>query len=594
MPRPIPLSLLLLLCLAPPSLLAGPLQLHPAAKPLPTEQQGPFVTTGEGGILCIDAQHAWRSDDEGKTWKRHSLFREADRYQVSNERALLRTREGVVIAAWMNLKERSTTPGFQWGGTPEELQQWVLPTYVCRSLDDGRTWQEPIQLNTRWCGCIHSMIETRDGRIVLVAQEVSSDWRHVTVVFVSDDQGITWKRSNVLDYGRGRHDHAGSIEGTVIERRDGTLYQLLRTEAGFLYEATSSDGGLTWVDLRPSTVRSVTCCAQMGRLRDGRLALLWNHPPRHEPDSRHSREELSLAFSDDDGRTWSERVVVAARYDRPTGKEATIRRVSYPYLFERRPGELWITTMQGNLRMKIALEDLSQGEIPLPEAATAAAPLPGGIFMFGDSTTATRPGAIEKVYSERVREALLGMGSSLNVYNAGRGGNTTGDALARFERDVLRFKPRVVVLQFGINDAAVDVWKTPPATGARVPMDEYEQNLRTMIERARKRGAKVVLMTTNPLRWTDRLKQLYGKPPYDPDAPDGFDAPLLARYNEVVRRLAKQLETGLVDVREAFAEHAAQPGQSMDDLLLDGMHPNDQGHRIIAQLLTPAIRAQLQ
>ncbi|MCA9070698.1 MAG: exo-alpha-sialidase, partial [Planctomycetaceae bacterium] len=531
---------------------AGPLVLHPEVKPLPTKQQGPFVTTGDGGILCVDAQKAWRSDDEGKTWKSSPLFHEANRFQVSNERALLRTRKGVVIAAWMNLKERSTAPGFRWGGPPGEFKQWILPTYVCRSLDEGKTWEEPIKINTPWCGCIHSMIETREGRIVLVGQEVSPDWRHVTVMFVSDDQGQTWKRSNILDYGRGRHDHAGSIEATVVERQDGTLYQLLRTESGFLYEATSKDGGLTWENLKPSKVRSVTCCAQMARLADGRVALLWNHPPRHDSKSPHSREELSLAFSEDDARTWSNPIVIAARYDSPTGKEATNRRVSYPYLYERKPGELWITTMQGDLRMKISVADLSRGEIPVHKPLVAKKPLPHGLFMFGDSTTAHRPGAIKKVYSVRLQEALLAMGSSLNVYNAGKGSNTTRDALARFERDVLQHKPRIVVIQFGINDSAVDVWKSPPATQPRVPIAEYEANLRQMIARARKQNAKVILMTTNHLRWTDPLKKLYGKPPYDPESAEGFDAPLLKPYNERIRALAKELDTGLVDVRSAF------------------------------------------
>jgi hypothetical protein len=65
-------------------------------------------------------------------------------------------------------------------------------------------------------------------------------------------------------------------------------------------------------------------------------------------------------------------------------------------------------------------------------------------------------------------------------------------------------------------------------------------------------------MTTNPLRWTSRLKELYGKPPYDPAAADGFDAPLLAEYNERIRSLAKELGTDLVDVRAAFDAHAAE------------------------------------
>ena len=86
---------------------AGPLVLHPQASPLPTAQQGPFVTTGDGGLLCIDSQNAWRSQDGGETWASSPIFSEPERFTVSNERALLRTRDGVVVAAWMNLKERA-------------------------------------------------------------------------------------------------------------------------------------------------------------------------------------------------------------------------------------------------------------------------------------------------------------------------------------------------------------------------------------------------------------------------------------------------------------------------------------------------------
>ena len=155
-------------------------------------------------------------------------------------------------------------------------------------------------------------------------------------------------------------------------------------------------------------------------------------------------------------------------------------------------------------------------------------------------------------------------------------------------RDVLAHKPRVVVIQFGINDAAVDVWKEPPATESRVPLTEYEQNLRWMIATLREQQAKPVLMTTNPTRWTSKLRDLYGKPPYRPEEPDGFDAPVLARYNEAVRKLAAELAVPLVDVHDAFT------AKNADKLLLDGMHPNDAGHQLIAELLIPVLKDQLR
>ena len=574
------LCLLLLLTRSWAAVAASP-ALHPKAQALPFTHQGPFITTGDGAVLCVDAENALRSSDEGRTWTTSAIFRDPKKFRISNERALLRTRDGVVIAAWENLAEQKSPPGWHWGEKDVSWQDFVLPVYVCRSLDDGKTWEEPVFLNRPWCGCIHSLIETRDGRIVLVAQEVIPEWRHATVVFVSDDKGRTWKRSNVLDIGQGRHDHAGSCEGAVVERKDGSLYQLLRTETGSLYEAVSRNGGLLWEDFRQSQIKSVTCCAQLARLADGRIALLWNHPPRHAPDSRTSREELFIAFSSDECATWTPPLVVAGSY----GAGA---RVSYPYLYERRPGEMWITTMQGGLRMKLNVADIAAGELPVHQPPVVPPPKPGGVVMFGDSTTAERHGAVEKVYAQRVQESLQGIGSSLSVHNAGIGGHTTKNGRDRFAKDVLAHKPRIVVIQFGINDAAVDVWKNPPATAARVPLADYEANLRWMITTLREQKAKPILMTTSPLRWTGKLRDLYGKPPYRPDDADGFDAPVLARYNETVRKLAAELAVPLVEIHDAFT------AKNPDRLLLDGMHPNDEGHKLIAELLGPVIRNQLR
>jgi len=321
----------------------------------------------------------------------------------------------------------------------------------------------------------------------------------------------------------------------------------------------------------------------MTRLADGRIALLWNAPPRHAPTNKTSRAELSLSFSEDETATWSPPVVVAANYEGGG-------RVSYPYLYERSPGELWITTMQGGLRMMLNTSDLGSGVIPVFKMPAAETPKPGGIIMFGDSTTAVRPGAVEKVYPVRVAEALQSIGSSLPVYNAGIGGNTTRDALKRVERDVLRHKPRVVVMQFGINDSAVDVWKSPPASEPRVPLAEYLENVRGLTAAVRKTGAKVILMTTNPIRWTSLLRDRYGRAPYDSESEEGFDSLTLAGYNEALRELAKELEVPLVDVRAAYPGSAAEKGTTVDGLLLDGMHPNDFGHELVADLLVPVIR----
>ena len=60
------------------------------------------------------------------------------------------------------------------------------------------------------------------------------------------------------------------------------------------------------------------------------------------------RLELSIMFSEDDGKTWSEPVVFARV------KKGWL---AYPRIFEAAPGQLWITAPQGNLSVKLKEKD---------------------------------------------------------------------------------------------------------------------------------------------------------------------------------------------------------------------------------------------
>jgi lysophospholipase L1-like esterase len=216
-------------------------------------------------------------------------------------------------------------------------------------------------------------------------------------------------------------------------------------------------------------------------------------------------------------------------------------------------------------------------------ALLAADPAPATIIAFGDSTTAPRGELV--VYAQVLQKELP---IPARVINAGVGGNTTEQARARFEKDVLARKPALVVIQLGINDASVDVWKKPPATGPRVELDRYEANLRHFVQTLKGRGARVIVMTPNALRWTDTMKARYGKPPYRPDDPDGLNV-LLKRYADAAREVARAEGVPLVDVYAAFEAHGKEKGHTVDELLLDGIHPNEKGHRLVADLLLARI-----
>jgi lysophospholipase L1-like esterase len=208
------------------------------------------------------------------------------------------------------------------------------------------------------------------------------------------------------------------------------------------------------------------------------------------------------------------------------------------------------------------------------------------IVVFGDSTTAAR-GKLE-IYANYFGRELPAKGIKAEIVNAGIGGNNTNNAVSRFENDVISKNPDLVVIQFGINDSAIDVWKTPPATEPRVPKGKYIQNLEKLVETLKTRKCGIILMTPNQMCWTQKLKETYGKPPYLPDDPDGFNI-TLREYAQAVRDLAERQKVPLVDVYAAYSAYGKVEKQSVNDLLLDGMHPNDKGHRIVADLLIKEI-----
>jgi lysophospholipase L1-like esterase len=204
------------------------------------------------------------------------------------------------------------------------------------------------------------------------------------------------------------------------------------------------------------------------------------------------------------------------------------------------------------------------------------------IVSFGDSTTAPRGSLV--VYSNILRTELPHYGIDATVINSGVGGNNTNEAMLRFQTDVRDHDPDLVIIQFGINDSMWNLWESPPATGPEVDLATYTANIATMTQTLKADGARVVLMTPNPMRWNDLLKSYYGAAPYDPNDPMGLNA-TITPYCQAVRDVATAQSVPLVDVYNLFVAYDQVAGQSMDNLLLDGMHPNDQAHQMIADAL---------
>ncbi|MCP4645359.1 MAG: hypothetical protein GY851_33255 [bacterium] len=414
-----------------------------------------------------------------------------------------------------------------------------------------------------------------DGGQILVVWSRKTDKGYALLAAQSHDAGCSWKRPKVLPSSEGPAEAHPAIE--VI---DGDVY--VTSSTGWC--ARSRDDGATWTVAEPVSKKDDTermsvpddlegLAARSEFVHGGHNGVLevWRAARTGHP--------LCAAASSDGGSTWSEaRDIVQPD---PDG------RATCPGCTQAADGTLlavWQQDVEEGRAIRLArfsVEWLVDGP------SEAATPEDGNVanitlVAFGDSTTATR-GPLG-IYAKLLDKELPSRGVRAKVVNAGIGGNTTDMARARFEKDVLVHDPDVVTLGFGINDSAIDVWKR--ATKSRVSLERYEENLRHFIDTLKKRGARPVLMTPNCLAWTPGLKAMYGKPPYNPDDPDGFNVTLKV-YAAAVRRIAEEKEVPLVDAYALF-EGYAQAGL-IDGLLLDGMHPNDRGHRLVADALLEVV-----
>ena len=295
---------------------------------LPITKPGPYVLLDDGGLMAIELDNILISRDGGKTWNVSTKLYENAPRTNRNIGLLLKTRGGVIVTVFKEL----STYKLKWDKkTNEPVGQGRLEVWSMRSLDEGKSWVDRQQVFDGYCGAMANMIQLSSGEVVVPIQRLLyNPGRHGQCVYVSADEGKTWKHSNIIDLGGGG-SHGGAFEGTVAELSDGRLMMLLRTTWGRFWETYSEDKGLSWRTIRPSKIEACSAPGYLMRLASGRLVLLFNGRQK-------GRQELSIAFSEDDGRSWTKPVVIA----RQPGKG-----LAYPDVREHQPGELWIATRFG-------------------------------------------------------------------------------------------------------------------------------------------------------------------------------------------------------------------------------------------------------
>ena len=252
------------------------------------------------------------------------------------------------------------------------IQERCLDVWHCKTECGRETWQAPKRIWKGYTGSINSVIQMREGRIVLpFAFLTPRTWRDrgegldafwfagtsSSTAIYSDDGGDTWQYSpSELKVQTPSIGTYGAVEPVVLQLLDGRVWMLIRTQVGRLYESFSDDGSV-WSRPRPTGLISSDSPVGLVRLPDDRIVLLWNKCQRY-PYAHGGRHVLHAAVSEDDGRTWIGQREVARDPFRhepppPRGDHGT----AYPYPTVMSNGKVIMTTGQGEGRIAIVVVD---------------------------------------------------------------------------------------------------------------------------------------------------------------------------------------------------------------------------------------------
>ena len=189
--------------------------------------------------------------------------------------------------------------------------------------------------------------------------------------------------------------------------------------------------------------------------------------------------------------------------------------------------------------------------------------------------------------------ALVGNRLKGSILNRARFGMTLGRAMAKSMKDLdaidAKERPDMVLIEYGGNDCDFDweaIARDPAAHhGPKTDLEVFRDLLRTLILRFSANGVLPVVMTLPPLD-ADRYFDWVSR--NSPEAAANILAWLgtknkiywwQERYNAAILEVAAEMGVHVLDIRSAFLREP----DYRNFLCADGIHPNAEGHRLMAR-----------
>ncbi len=280
----------------------------------PRNSEGDFIKLDDGRLLFVYSHYDGEStsdhapaylagrfsSDQGKTWTEEDqliLENEGDMNIMSV--SLLRLSDGSI--ALFYLKKNSTSD--------------CIPM-MRTSNDEAKTWSKPRPVITDHPGYYvlnnDRVVQLQDGRLIVpvaLHKTPNSDWRNGADIYTyySDDLGKSWQCSQQVPNPEG----VVLQEPGVVELPDGRLMMLIRSDAGVQYISYSANRGVAWSPASASNIVSPLSPASVEVIPGtDDLLLVWNNNLSEDSQKAKWRTPLTVAVSQDMGKSWQHKKVL--------------------------------------------------------------------------------------------------------------------------------------------------------------------------------------------------------------------------------------------------------------------------------------------
>ena len=190
------------------------------------------------------------------------------------------------------------------------------------------------------------------------------------------------------------------------------------------------------------------------------------------------------------------------------------------------------------------------------------------ICIFGDSITWGAYDPQNGGWVNRLKNYFEKQGEDNDVYNLGVSGDSTTDLFERIEIETKSREANLIIFAIGVNDAQF----IHSTNSNRISDGDFESNIKKLFEIAKEFTSKIIFIGLTPVDET-KTKPI----PWNTDKT--YTNERIKKFDQIIENFCLKNNLKFIPINDLLN----------NDDLIDGLHPNTQGHIKIFDRVKPEI-----